>query len=314
MLLDTSFMIKSFLYFGALATLSSSVMAMENQEPLVPKPSAAWYLDYAANSCRMTRQFGEGDDQITVLLTRFGPGEWFNLIIAGKPMKLDLAYADADIQFGPVEAVQSVPFWNGSFGNMPALLFEAGMRIAPMTPAEAAAMKSNAERSARSRKVFFTTDIAPIDSARQKAVKYVEIGKPMSRPIRLEIGSMQAPLAAMDKCIEELMTHWGIDVEKHKSLSATIMPANYPGDWVTTADYPADMLQKGRRANVFFRLNVGADGKVAACHIVATTEPKEFDDAVCKSIKKRARFKPARDAQGLPIASYYLNQVAFRLP
>jgi hypothetical protein len=121
-------------------------------------------------------------------------------------------------------------------------------------------------------------------------------------------------MESLDKCIDELLTHWGIDVEKHKNLKRSPVPAQNPGRWIYSSDYPMDMLQIGQPALVEFRLSVSEDGKPTACHIQATTRPKEFDDAVCKSLLRRAAFEPALDSEGKPIASYWRSRVRFQIP
>jgi outer membrane biosynthesis protein TonB len=127
----------------------------------------------------------------------------------------------------------------------------------------------------------------------------------------LETGSMRAPLAALDTCIDNLLVSWGVDVEKHKALSKQVEPLQSPGKWVVASDYPSNMLSAGQPALVNFRLSVGTDGVPTACHIQLTTRPKEFDNAVCKSVMRRARFSPALDATGQPLQSYYQNVVRF---
>lgn len=74
------------------------------------------------------------------------------------------------------------------------------------------------------------------------------------------------------------------------------------------------MLMQGQPAIVEFRLSVGADGAPLSCHIQSTTRPKEFDEAVCGSLMKRARFSPALDAEAKPMTSYYRNTVRFQIP
>jgi outer membrane biosynthesis protein TonB len=70
-------------------------------------------------------------------------------------------------------------------------------------------------------------------------------------------------------------------------------------------------LNAGQGAIVNFRLLVDAAGSVTGCFIQQTTRLKEFDDAVCKSISRRAKFDPALDKDGKPILSYYNNTVRF---
>ena len=295
----------------AIATVSiiaaaSPAAAQSSKDPLVLKPSSAWHVDYADDRCRLARQFGEGDEQVYAFFDRYGPSEYFRLTVAGKPVKTSVEKADAAVQFGPSEAQQEILFFNGNLGKRPALLFAGNVRVAPATASEFAAATKRDDDD--------RIDFAPISEARQKAIRYLSIGKPLRRAVTLETGSMRAPFAALDKCIDNLMTNWGIDTEKHKTLTRKLKPQQSPGKWVVSSDYPLDMLASGQPAIVEFRLSVGVDGIPTACYIQSTTRPKEFDDAVCKSVMRRARFDPALDADGKPLVSYYRNTVRFQLP
>jgi hypothetical protein len=273
--------------------------------PLILKPSSTWHVDYADERCRLARQFGDSKQTVLLFMDRFGPGEYFRLTLAGQLMKTSLEKGDADIQFGPSEQKQQIAFLYGNLGENPALVFASSTRIAAPTAAETLA-KKNREK---------TEDVViePISEDRQKAVRYLTVGKPLRKSVTLETGSMRAPLAALDTCIDNLLTSWGVDVEKHKTLSKQAEPLQSPYKWVVSSDYPTNMLSAGQPALVNFRLNIGPDGVPTECHIQATTRPKEFDDAVCKSVMRRARFSPALDAKGQPMPSYYQNVVRFQI-
>ena len=290
----------------ALVASASPAFAQSGKEALVLKPTSAWHVDYADDRCRLARKFGEGDQQAYVFFDRYGPTEYFRLTVAGKPMKTYAEKGDAAVQFGPTEQEQQLFFFNGISGKSPALVFASNVRVAGPSEAELEAIKNKGKDE--------WIDLAPVSEARQKAIKFLTIGKPLRRPVTLETGSMRAPFAALEKCIDNLMTTWGIDVEQHKMLSRNVTPTESPGKWVVSNDYPLDMLRSGQPAIVEFRLSVGADGVPTACHIQSTTRPKEFDDAVCKSVMRRARFDPALDAKGKPLATFYRNTVRFQIP
>lgn len=241
------------------------------------------------------------------MFDRYGPGEYFRLTVAGKPTRTPAEKGEASVQFGPSEKPQQAHFFGGNLGANPALVFTSGMRVAPPTDAELAAIEKRAANDE-------WIELAAISETRLKAIKYLTIGKPLRKPLQLETGSMRAAFAAMDTCIDHLMTQWGIDTEKHKSLTRHVVPKQSPAKWVVSSDYPMDMLLSGQPAIVEFRLSVGDDGVPTACHIQSTTRPKEFDNAVCKSVMRRARFEPALDAEGKPLASYYRNSVRFQFP
>jgi len=300
-------MAKSFvasLIFVALAKPAPAAVAAP--APLILKPTSAWHVDYADERCRLARQFGGGEQTVLLFMDRFGPSEYFRLTLAGKLIKTNLEKGDAAIQFGPREEEQKLAFLKGNLGKDPALVFSSSSRIAPPSAAELLAI--------RNRKNTEWIEVEPISEDRQKAVRYLRVGKPLRKPVALETGSMRAPSAALDTCIDNLLISWGVDVEKHKTLSQNAKPLQSPGKWIVSSDYPLDMLSAGQPALVNFRLSIGANGVPTACYIQSTTRPKEFDNAVCKSVMRRARFSPAIDAQGQPLASYYQNSVYFRLP
>tara|TARA_R110000824_G_scaffold48565_7_gene137099 strand:- start:1821 stop:2456 length:636 start_codon:yes stop_codon:yes gene_type:complete len=210
------------------------------------------------------------------------------------------------IRFGPTEAEQEHGFAIGTTGDgKAALVFADQMRIAPLTESE------NKERENSTLGEFI---LPPISDERKAAVTELSIGRPLSRPVILQLGAMEKPLAALSTCMDELLTHWGIDVEKHRNLTLPARPDGNPGRWVNAADYPSGMLARGKEAIVHFRLSVDGNGDATDCHIQQSTRPKAFDDVVCRSLMKRAKFLPALDKAGQPIASYYRNTVRFMIP
>jgi hypothetical protein len=300
-------MAKSFVaWLTLIAFAMPALAAAAAPAPLILKPTSAWQVDYADERCRLGRQFGEGKQTVLLLMDRFAPGEYFRLTIAGQLVKTFVEKGDADIQFGPREEEQQLAFLKGNLDKEPALIFSGSARIAPPSAAELLAIKNREKREG--------VVVEPISEDRQKAVRHLRVGKPLRKPVMLETSSMRAPLAALDTCIDNLLISWGVDVEKHKALSRTVTPLKSPDKWIMSSDYPNEMLSAGQPALVSFRLSIGPDGVPTACHIQATTRPKEFDNAVCKSVMRRARFSPALDAQGQPLASYYQNNVYFALP
>jgi hypothetical protein len=294
-----------FAALGAVAVLGS-VDAQAAKEPLRLKQTSQWNVDYADERCRLMRQFGEGEERVFAIFDQFGPGEYFRMTIAGKPMRTGVTEGDVTIQFGPSESEQRLAFYKGTLGDDPALVFHNQTRLAGPTSAEQAAI-------AKAKKGEWIK-LAPVPPERQSAIRTLTIGKPLARTVILETGPMRKPLEAMATCIDSLMTSWGVDVERHKTLTRYLEPLSSPEKWVVSGDYPTKMVSEGQPALVQFRLSVGADGVPLSCHIQLTTRPKEFDAAVCHALMRRARFNPALDADGQPLTSYYLNTVRFALP
>lgn len=278
------------------------------KEPLRLKPSSKWNVHYADDSCRLGRSFGTGDQKVVLVADRYQPGGDLRLSFVGKPTYTRVDEGVIRIRFGPAEVEQEVQFYPGVLADKtPTLILQRGIRIAPYPPEVVKAYEAAIEAEKYD---FEWPKIAP---EREAAVTYIEVKRSVRQPFILETGSLGAPLAALEKCTDELLDHWGIDVARHASLSRPVTVKSNPGNWMKSRDYPADMLQAGKRAIVHFRLNVDAAGQPTACHIQQSTRPKAFDDAVCEAIMRNAQFDPALDAEGNPIASYWLNSVVFHI-
>lgn len=292
---------------AALVSGAASNDVQAASEPLKLVPTSKWHLDYADERCRLAREFGDGTYKVTLFFDKYGPGESFRMVIAGDAVKTDVPQAEITVRFGPAEMPQPLFFLNGSLAGTSALVFGGDIRIAGPTASEEAAIRAK-------RRGDPWIDLAPIAPDRYAAIRYMELGKPLRRPVQLETGSLKSGFAALDKCVDDLVASWGVDIEKHKTLSRKATPTDNPGKWVVSSDYPIKMLQAGQPALVDFRMSIGADGKPSGCKIQATTRPKEFDDAVCQSLMRRASFLPALDAAGQPIASWWRSRVRFQLP
>jgi hypothetical protein len=289
------------LVFVCLSLSVSGIAAPK--EPQQLKPSSPWYSDYQPEGCRLVRRFGEGKDLVTLQMSRFAPTEYFNMTLSGENFDFS-SNRTVSIQFGPSEAEQKIEFVPGKVAKVPSILSLSEIRIAPIPPDILVDLKN-----------VDPPDIVkmnPLGEEREKAVKFLKIGRPLRKAVILEIGSMNKPLAALSKCITDLITSWGLDAERHKNMIRPAMPSNNPGNWLNSSDYPSKMLEAGQPAIVEFRLEVDEAGKATQCHIQQTTRAKEFDDAVCRGILKRAKFTPALDADAKPLRTYYQNTVRFQ--
>jgi len=289
---------------AALLFSGAPVVAADAGAPVLLEPSTRWNVHYADDFCRLARDFGIDDSRVTLVIDQFGPGDSFSLAIAGKPMKRLAPEGEAVIRFGTDFPEQRLPFYSGTIGkDLPAWIFAGEVGIRPM-PSD-----DNDKRTVGD--VLAAT--VPLTETEKASITTIDIGSPLRHPIRLRTGSMQPVFDAMERCTDELLTHWGIDVARHKTLSRPVIPEGNPGQWLTSSDYPKDMLRKGMPGIVEFRLTVGEDGRPIACHIQKSTDSKGFDATVCSELTRHARFKPALDKDGKPMTSYYRDTVLFRL-
>lgn len=271
-------------------------VSAKDKAPLVLEPTSQWHLNYADDACRLVRIFGEGENKSVFLIERYEPGDSFFMIVAGEPLKAS-RYADTFFRFGPNGHEDDAPTTSGEFGEYSPALMTGGMFLVTppgFTDRDERENNDNLEEEA--------------------AVSWLEVRRGRRQPVRFELGSMKQPMALMRQCTDELLTHWGIDLEAHRSLTKRAEPKTNPGNWVRSSDYPSDLMLKGGQGIVQFRLSVGADGRPTQCHIQSSTRPEGFDKVVCNALMRRARFEPALDAQGQPIASYWRSTVRFMIP
>ncbi|NJB91094.1 TonB family protein [Sphingopyxis italica] len=283
-----------------LAWLAAAGAAQAADDVLELTPTAPWHVHYADDYCRLARIFGTDEQKIIFSIEQDAPGDSFRMTLTGPMLDGPTRKGKASITFGAMPE-QQIMFFPGTVGEgQPAWIFGDSARIKPYSAEKIASADDQGIR------------YEPITEAEEAAVTSVTIGRPLRDPVRLKTGPMKAAFAAMRSCTDELLDHWSIDVARHRELSRWATPIGNPAKWLRSGDYPRAMLTKWQPGIVRFRLSVGADGTPTACHIQRSTNSEGFDDAVCKGVMRRARFEPALDKDGRPIASYYVNVVRFQ--
>ncbi|MEM6857682.1 MAG: energy transducer TonB [Pseudomonadota bacterium] len=101
------------------------------------------------------------------------------------------------------------------------------------------------------------------------------------------------------------------------SPRADPLPATPTGDitrWITTSDYRTSWINRGFTGTASFTLEIDARGRVSDCTITGSTGHAVLDGATCRLLERRARFDPARDGAGDPVAASYSSSVAWQIP
>jgi hypothetical protein len=278
----------------ALALLPHAAQAAEQ----VLEPQDKWVLNYAEDSCRLARSFGQGDAKVILILDQFQPGGWLDVSLVGKRFRwLGPNRVNLSSTFGP--GLQSGAYHDAIMGtvgpdNIPILMSGPRDLLNRSVVHEGSGEEDN--------------NLA-ITAAQEAAVTELSIAASGMRRLTLHTGSMGAPLGAMSKCMADFVKAWGLDPVQQAALSRRVVPASKPGSWLLGDDYPKDALYKGASAIVQFRLMVGADGIPTGCHIQQATNSPEFIKLTCDLLMKRARFAPALDSVGKPVASYFIHSV-----
>lgn len=91
-------------------------------------------------------------------------------------------------------------------------------------------------------------------------------------------------------------------------------PMGRAGDWVTTSDYPTRDLREGNQGVTGVRLTIGTNGRVQSCIVTSSSGFRGLDDATCRNLTRRARFRPATDGNGNPVTGEYANNIRWVIP
>ncbi len=157
---------------------------------------------------------------------------------------------------------------------------------------------------------FQRIDVRSMEVGAAAATDSFQLRGAFSRTVELPLGPMDKPIEALHQCIDELMTHWGIDVEAHKTLSRPVRPINLR-EVGRMIDYPPQMLRQNMPGVVNIRLSVDERGRTTACHIQMPLSDPSFEETSCADIQHAVEFEPALDKDGKPIASYWTTRVVF---
>lgn len=71
---------------------------------------------------------------------------------------------------------------------------------------------------------------------------------------------------------------------------------------LNNSDYPIGARMAGIEGLVAVQFTVQPDGRATGCRILKSSGSAELDGTTCRLIERRFRYRPARDAQGHPIA------------
>lgn len=290
--------------FALVAAIAIDAAPVQAREPRVFSGASAWAMNYADDSCQLTRDFAYGDEIITLALERFQPGDTVEVALASDELTRAPGEYTTKFRFAP-DAVQ---FEAQQFQGE----LEDGrdyFGIGPVRLGIAAAPFENAEQVQQAAtRLYRPAD--ELEAARKLTALTVTEG--FTKDFALDLGPMAPPIKAMQACMDELLGHWGVDVERHRTLTRPAVPAEDPQTWVSEADFPVDQRQRRRSGFNTVRLLLDEAGKPTGCQ-VQRAGADSFNSAACRILMEKGRFQPALDAAGQPMPSYYVVNFRFQL-
>lgn len=247
------------------------------------QPQGPWKLDYADEECRLVRTFGTGQQTLVVRLARGSGLQQFDMVIAGNSIPKLPKQIKVALRLDGQDKEQEFDAYSMQVPNRP-------------------------ERFVR----WYDGESSFLAEFTENQVITVKSGAKFS--VSFNLTSARAAVAALDACHVDLLTSWGLDVNSLKAAKVPPRPIGSPANWATTSDYPSDALRAGQGGSVRFLLIVGADGMPTRCSIARSSGVPQLDAVTCQLAMRRARFKPAENGEGQPIAGYYVNRVRWIIP
>lgn len=287
------------LTLSTLATVIAAAPAL-GAEPVVIQPNGPWSLDHLDEKCLLTRLFGEGENTHFLAFQQHWPAAEAGVTAAGPAYDRFRSLARTDVRFYEAqEAFEAIPFTGmvGAYG--PGVIF-GNLRL----DRDATELK---EGEVPGRPV-----VPQMDLALARQAQFVEL-RQGNRTVRLVTGALDEAFAALNQCTLYLLRDWGLD-------PARLQTAQSGPRWINedalvrriVADYPRDALMQGEQGIMRMRVIVGADGTVESCTIISATKTDRLQSPAC-DVMARARFEPARDANGTPFRSLYATSITYRM-
>lgn len=257
------------------------------RDGLTLSPSTEWKFDRFDDRCRASRTFGQGENQTALWLEQGGEQANYNLTMIGRPLRHPYG-GGVHVQFGEEpEFIRS--YISAKSGKGRPVLIMYGVKV----------VQPDLERG--------ENDEAPqfdIGADRLASINTLRFRTSIVEPLELQIGGLDQPAAFLNSC--------GAKIERDLSaaLRAIGGEASPPepirqSRWIFKGDFPTYLFAAQMGGSVRVRLTVSKTGKTSSCFVMDTNKPQLFNDTVCLALMKRAKFKPARNMKGEPIASYF---------
>lgn len=119
--------------------------------------------------------------------------------------------------------------------------------------------------------------------------------------------------AALDRCLDDLVTSWGYAPGFFKSLTSPAKLIRNGAYFVGDNDYPTDALRRSAQGEVEVRLTIAPSGKPSDCVVLRFSGHADLDSATCAA-GFRARYTPAIGKDGKAVGSPFVTNVRWIIP
>jgi outer membrane biosynthesis protein TonB len=122
-------------------------------------------------------------------------------------------------------------------------------------------------------------------------------------PGEITIAGLGAAVAMLDACSADLLERWGYPKQLQSKIATPPKIKDSWASYVTSDDYPLTAIFARAGGETHILVDVGANGIGSNCRVILRSGREEIDQTTCKVAAERARYTPALDSDGNPVAA-----------
>lgn len=291
---------------AAIATFIVATPVQAAKDAAVLLPSSPWRLDTSEDHCIAMRNFGEGRDGSTLIMTNHDPRDSVWITMIGRPFETRIIDKIGQYNY---HLLPSSTIGEFSANAMRAADGRVGIMSAyPISFAGTTLKEYRALMSAGNEPAQDQWDerLADVDSL-------MFTGPFRAKAVRLETGPLAGLLKAFARCQDAMVSSWGLSPEQQRTISQPeILKETFEQvSERVSGYYPLAALSRSQSARVTARVMIDEQGTPTDCTIVGITESENFGSWICDSIIEYARYRPAHDTDGNPEASYSMLEINY---
>lgn len=266
------------------AWLTATFAALAASRPAIAaepewQPARNWAVDFAAERCTAGRLFRSGTRELKLAFRPNPTSSSVSILIEVPGARDGLGYESGQVRFGEhTLGIESVTVTDSVNPGNVIISFSASRK-----------------------------ELASLASAQRMTISSLRLGA------ELPITRFGPVLELLDRCVADLLTHWGLSVADQARLVKFPEPDNSTGPWLTNRDYPQTAGNREAVGQVQARVMVSPAGRASDCQMVRSSGHRDLDRTTCQFIVDRARSRPALDRDGKAMASPYYASMQFMM-
>lgn len=265
--------------------MSLEMLAALLQAGTVPSPALVpagkWNIEYADNMCVLSRSYGTKEQPLILGFKPAPMSDNLQIVVLRAGPKSQPRYGKARI------AVDSAAPADHRYMSFSTKTSGARMTLLDIKRADLAALTTRG-------RLAITTD---------RDVNHA-----------FEISSFDIAMRGLDACETDLLKSWGMSEAVLASIAVKPEPLRNLAAYINDGDYPDQAIRKGEQGASGIRFMVAADGSLSDCRIVEPSGSELLDEATCRIVMTRAKFRPASDQAGEPVPCLYFTRIRWVLP